>query len=272
MESFNPTGSLKDRACLANIEDAIASGALKPGMTILDASSGNMACSLAYFGHILGYPVTVVCSTKLTQDKASFIGFFGGTLIRHGTSTRDGNKFCRKTLLAQSPEKYCFLDQLHNWANPRAAYDKMGPELLSDFPELTAVVGSMGSGGTMLGTAQYLRDAKSRACVITVEAATGTKLAGIAALDDGDYVTPFIQKGFDEQLFTMRAKSSIHHAEERVKELRKQGFFVDLQTGAVVHAAIENIQALSLSGDIVAISSDSGWRTMDALTQAFARK
>src|SRR5450755_456929 len=73
LEGFNPSGSVKDRAGLYNIKGAIDRGSLVSGQTILDASSGNMACALAYFGAILGYPVIVVCSSKLTADKAQFI-------------------------------------------------------------------------------------------------------------------------------------------------------------------------------------------------------
>ena len=73
LESYNPTASIKDRACVQLILAAINNGTLEKGMTILDASSGNMACSIAYFGKILGYQVKVVCNSKLTDDKKQFI-------------------------------------------------------------------------------------------------------------------------------------------------------------------------------------------------------
>jgi len=269
LEGFNPTGSVKDRACTFLLRDALRRGTLRPGMTVLDASSGNMASSLAYFGRILGYKVKVVCGSKLTADKANFIRLLGAELIRHGQITLEGNRLCREQILPSAQDSYCFLDQLHNWANPQAAYETMGPEILKDFPDVAAVVGSLGSGGTMYGTAKYLKDRGTRALAIVTEARAGTKLPGTAAFDDGDYITPFIEKGLGEKLFARRQKISYADAVKCTEQLLDQGFFVGLQSGGVTQAAIEAAQALDISGDIVAISGDSGWKNMDALTREF---
>ncbi len=228
-----------------------------------------MACSIAYFGRILGYKVKVVCGSKLTADKASFIRVFGAELIRHGHITLEGNRLCREQILPAAPDQYCFLDQLHNWANPKAAYETMGPEILTDLPNVAAVVGSLGSGGTMYGTAKYLKDRNSSAIAVTTEANAGTKLPGTGGFDDGDYITPFIEKGIAEMLFTRRQKIDYADAVSRTRQLTDQGFFVGLQTGGVVQAAIEAAQALDISGDIVAISGDSGWKNMDVLIREF---
>jgi len=120
LEGCNPTGSLKDRPCLHMIREAIKSGALRPGMTLLDSSSGNMACSIAFYGRLMGYPTTVVVNSKLTADKRNFLLYYGARLIQKGDFTIEGNRHCREMLLGEAEEKYCFLDQLHNWDNPRA--------------------------------------------------------------------------------------------------------------------------------------------------------
>jgi cysteine synthase len=271
LESFNPTASVKDRACVYLLNDALRQDKLRPGMTILDASSGNMACALAYFGRILGYKVKVVCGSKLTADKANFIEFFGAELVRRGHITLEGNRLCRDVIFPSAPYHYCFTDQLHNWANPQAAFETMGPEILKDFPSVAAVVGSLGSGGTMYGTASYLNDRGSNALVITAEASAGTKLPGTGGFDDGDYITPFIAKGFADGLFARRQKVSYAEAVEQTRNLADQGFFVGLQTGGVVQAAINAARTNDISGDIVCISGDSGWKNMDALTRAFGR-
>jgi cysteine synthase len=150
LEGCNPSGSVKDRACLYNLDEAIAPGRPQRGQTILDASSGNMACPVAYFGRLMDYPVTVICSSKLTADKAAFIRYFGGELTMHGDLTIEGNRLCKQMADAEQG-KYCFLDRLHNRANPSAHYETTAPEILADFPDVTAVVGSLGSGGTMAG-------------------------------------------------------------------------------------------------------------------------
>ena len=108
LEGNNPTGSVKDRGCVSIIRGAEARGDLRPGMTLLDASSGNMACSMAYFGRVLGYPVTVVCNSKLTEEKAAYIKYFGGELSLVGDFTIQGNIHCRDVLYPEDPDRYCF--------------------------------------------------------------------------------------------------------------------------------------------------------------------
>ena len=264
LEGCNPSGSVKDRACLYNINDALKTGRLRPGMTILDASSGNMACALAYFGRVLGHPVTVVCSTKLTQDKAAFIRYFGAELISKGDFTVEGNGLCRE-MAAAEPGKYCFMDQLHNWANPLASYEMTGPEIMADFPDLTAVVGALGSGGTMTGTCRFIHEQRPQAVCVAVEAASGTKIPGTGSFCDGDYVTPFMEKAKEEGLFDTHFHVHLADAQRRTRQAADQGIFAGWQTGGVLHAALEVAKARGLTGDIVAISGDSGWKNLEKL-------
>lgn len=265
LEGANPTGSVKDRACLYNIRGAEKRGELRPGMTLLDASSGNMACSLAYFGRVLGYEVTVVCNSKLTKDKKAFIEYFGATLSVVGDYTIQGNKYCRDVLYRKDTDKYCFLDQLHNWDNPRAHFETTGPEISRDFPKVRAVVSSLGSGGLMNGVGRYIKKTDPSARVFCVEAASGTKLPGTGAFDDGDYITPFIEQGMAGKIFDRRIKVTTGDAIKRTQALAAQGLFCGLQTGGVVHAAIFAINEYEVEGDVVVISGDSGWKNMSVL-------
>ena len=266
IEGQNPTGSVKDRACIYNILGAIQDGALSRGQTILDASSGNMACSLAYFGAILGYAVEVVCSSKLTEDKAAFIRYFGAKLNTVGNFTIEGNRYCREVLVLDHPGKYSFLDQLHNWNNPRAHFEKTGPEILREFPEAVAVVASLGSGGTLNGIARYIKQNSPHTRIVSVESESGTKLPGVGTFVDGDYVTPFIQQ-LNDGLADGAVRIGFDAAVKRNAMLKKQGFFCGLQTAAVVEAAVRYGIEASLEGDIVVISGDSGWKNMDKLRQ-----
>lgn len=265
LESFNPTGSVKDRAALFNIKGAIERGVLTPGKTLLDASSGNMACALAYFGAILQYPVTVVCSSKLTNEKAEFIRYFGAQLENVGNFTIEGNRYCRDVIMPRDPERYVFLDQLRNWDNPRAHYETTGPEILADFPDVQAVVGSLGSGGTMNGVARFIKEHRPAAKILTVEAAPGTKIPGTGAFYDGDFVTVFIEQLRNERLVDTRCEVNIERARDRTRDLAKQGFFCGIQTGGVVDSAVRAAMEQNLSGDIIAISGDAGWKNMDKL-------
>ena len=266
IEGSNPTGSIKDRAAMSNIQDAIETGRLKPGKTILDASSGNMACALAYYGKILGYPVEVICNTKLTEDKKQFIEFFGAKCTVHGDITVEGNRKCAEIVKTpEGKEKYCFMDQLHNWANPKASYETLGPEILKDIPDVAAVAGSMGSGGSMCGTSTYLREQNPNIKIITSQAAPGTKIPGTGGFDDGDYITPFIEKMMDNKMYDFTIKIHQEQAEKRTLELASQGFFVGFQGGGVIEATLTACKENSINGKVVAIMGDSGWKNMAKL-------
>jgi cysteine synthase len=265
LEGYNPTGSIKDRACLKIIRSLQADKQLQPGMTLLDASSGNMACSIAFCGKMMGYPTTVVANSKLTIDKRNFINYFGATLLEVGNFTIDGNRACRDMVEQAGPGHYCFLDQLHNWANPQAHYETTGPEIIADFPQLAMLVGSLGSGGALCGTAQFLKEARPEVKVVAVQAASGAKIPGAGSFDDGDYITPFIKKGFSERLFDDVYKVDERAAARRTLQLKDQGIFTGLQTGAVLHAALECISKLKVAGDVVLLSGDTGWKNLGRL-------
>lgn len=267
IEGQNPTSSVKDRACVYNINGAIRDGKLAPGQTILDASSGNMACSLAYFGAIMGYKVEVVCSTKLTEDKAAFIRYFGAKLHVVGDFTIEGNRYCREVLMVNHPDQYAFLDQLHNWNNPQAHFETTGPEILREFPKVAAVIGSLGSGGTMNGIARYIKQNSPETKIVTVESESGTKIPGTGTFVDGDYVTPFIQQLKNENLVDVNARINLDGATQRILSLKRQGFYCGLQTGAVVEAAVRFIVENEIKGDVVVVSGDSGWKNMDKLRE-----
>lgn len=264
LESQNPTGSIKDRAAIYNILDAIKSGALAPGKTILDASSGNMACALAFYGKIMGYPVRVICNSKLTQDKKQFIEYFGAELSVYGDITVEGNRLC-KEMAGKEPDKYCFLDQLHNWANPKASYETLAPEIMKAMPGVAAIAGSMGSGGSMCGVGRFFREHSPQTKIFTSQAASGTKIPGTGAFVDGDYVTPFITEMQEKKLYDDTFQVHLAQAEKRTKELAAQGIFGGVQAGGVLHALIEGINKYGIRGKVVMVIGDSGWKNMDKL-------
>jgi cysteine synthase len=265
LEGNNPTGAVKDRPCLSIIQDMLEKGKLKPGMTLLDASSGNFAGSVAYFGRVLGYPAEVVATkSKITPEKRAFVEYFGAKITEMGQFTFEGNRYCRELAAGEGGQEYCFLDQLHNWANPRAHYEGTGEEIAADFENLDLVVGSLGSGGTMLGVGKYMRENRPEVRLLAVQAASGTVIPGMGAFDDGDYVTPFIERGLEEKLYSV-SKIFLEAAIERTLELRDQGIFCGIGTGGSLHAALEKIKEEGIEGNVVIISGDSGWRNLDRL-------
>lgn len=265
LEGNNPTGSVKDRACVAMLRTMTRDPQWHSSKVLLDASSGNMGCSIAYFARTMGVPVRIFSSSKLTAEKHAFIEYFGASVEKIGEFTIEGNRYCQE--LAQAdPSRWYFLDQLHNPANPLAHTAGTGPEILSQVPEITAVVGSLGSGGTLLGVGRYLKQVNQAIRVIAVEAAPGTRLPGTAALADGDYRTPFIEEGFTQRIFDASIQVSEAEAIDMARLLPATGVFAGLQTFAVLAAALRAVESFGLNGDVVVISGDTGWKNMDALT------
>jgi cysteine synthase len=264
LESWNPTGSVKDRAALANIRAALASGDLREGKAILDASSGNMACALAYFGSCMGFPVEVVCSNKLTADKKDFIDYFGAKVHVFGEITREGNLFCAD-LARNEPEKYCFLDQLHNPNNPLASFETLGPEISDAIPDVKAVFGSIGSGGSMCGVSRHFRVSLGSEGVrlVGVESASGTKVPGTGAFVDGDYITPFIVEL--ESYLDETQRVSMPDVRARTSDLARQGIFTGFQGGAVLQGLKQSLEGRPLAGDVVMIIGDSGWKNLSKI-------
>lgn len=264
LEGDNPTGSIKDRPALYIIRNENAEGRLYAGKTIIDASSGSYGCSISYFGKLLGYPVKVVSGSKLTDDKKNFIKYFGAELILKGDYTIEGNHYCRE-LYEKEPDKYCFLDQLHNWKNPEAHFNTTGPEILNSIPDVEAIVFSLGSGGTLNGVAKYIKSIKPKVKFIGVTAASGTKIPGTGSFIDGDYVTPFIKEIYDLGYLDYIAEIDINSAISSVKYLADQGFYAGIQTGAVYEGLLRGVSVLNITGKVLMISGDAGWKNMDKL-------
>jgi len=267
LEGTNPTGSLKDRAARSMILDKIEKGELKPGATLLDSSSGNHACAVAFFANLLGHPATVVTGETLTKDKAGFIDFFGAERLTNSTIKRtiDGNQYCREVLIPEDPDRYCFLDQLHNWANPEGHYCTTAPEIFRDLPDVAAVAFSLGSGGTLHGIGRYRTEYGHDTKVIAVTGGPGTKIPGTGPFVDGEYVTPFNIDCQKHGYLDCTTEISTEDAVDGMMTLRAQGFFVGLQTGGVYQGLLNGIRELGVEGPVAMLSGDSGWKNMDKL-------
>ena len=267
LEGENLTGSVKDRAAYSIIMDKINTGELAEGKTILDASSGSFACSLAFLGKMLGYPVTVVTGSKLTEDKAVYIRFYGAKNIPYGNFTIEGNRYCQDVLLKENPNKYCFLDQLHNPNNANMHERVTGPEIMQDLPGLSAVAFSLGSGGTLCGISRFLKKHYPQVKIIAVTAQHGTKIPGTGAFVDGDYITPFIKEANENNYYDYVAEISEEDARKRTIDLsHKYGFYVGIQTGGVLQGLIDGINKLKIAGKVLVISGDAGWENMEKLS------
>jgi cysteine synthase B len=171
LEGLNPGGSVKDRAALWMVRGGLASGALRPGKTIIDSTSGNTGIALAMIGAALGYPVTLVMPDNVSRERMRIINAFGAQLVfSSGLEGSDGAiVHCRK-VIAEAPERYFKPDQYNNAMNPQAHYESTGPEIWqATRGRVTHFVASIGTGGTVMGTGRYLKERNPAIQVIAAE-------------------------------------------------------------------------------------------------------
>jgi cysteine synthase len=255
LEAANPTGSLKDRVARAMIDDALASGALQPGQTILEPSSGNTGISLAMLGARLGHPVRVVMPDNTTEERSQLLRLYGAEITYSpGHQGSNGAIRLAQQIVADDPSLFMPY-QYGNPANPRAHEEGTGPEILEAVPELDAFVAGLGTGGTLTGVGRFLRRARPGTRVIAAEPLPGEQVQGLRSLDDG-----FVPPVLDESVLDDRRLVSNRDALVGVRRLmREEGIFVGLSSGAVIHVALQ-VAAEMAEGQVVVLLADGGWK------------
>jgi cysteine synthase len=255
LEAANPTGSLKDRVARAMIEDALASGALQPGQTILEPSSGNTGISLAMLGARMGHPVRIVMPDNTTEERSQLLRLYGAE-ITYSPGEEGSNGAIRLAQRIAADDPSLFMPyQYGNAANPRAHEEGTGPEILAAVPELDTFVAGLGTGGTLTGVGRFLRRARPSARVIAAEPLPGEQVQGLRSLEDG-----FVPPVLDESVLDDRRLVSNRDALVGVRRLmREEGIFAGLSSGAVIHVALQ-VAAEMTEGQLVVLLADGGWK------------
>ena len=169
LEGFNPTGSIKDRIALKMIEEAERSGRLRPGQTIIEATSGNTGIGLAIIGIVRGYPVEIVMSSAVSIERRKIIRAYGGKVIltpaEEGT---DGAIRMARKLVAENPGKYFMPDQFSNAANYLAHYESTALEIWQQTSgNIDYLVCALGTSGTLMGLSKFLKTIRLILYVLT---------------------------------------------------------------------------------------------------------
>src|SRR5258705_6407798 len=158
MESFNPTGSVKDRVARSMIEDAEEKGLIHPGQTILEPTSGNTGISLAMICSRKGYPLKVVMPDNVTPERTQLLRMYGAEIV-YSDGAKGSNGAVETALeMAAADASYYMPYQYGNPANPLAHYNGTAPEILEELDEITAFVAGLGTGGTLMGNGRRLRE------------------------------------------------------------------------------------------------------------------
>jgi cysteine synthase B len=259
LEGQNPTGSIKDRIAKAMIEAAEASGELTPGRELLEPTSGNTGISLALVAKLKGYPLTCVMPENATEERKRLLRLYGAELI-FSPPDQGSNGAVRLALeIAEREPKYFMPFQYANAANPRAHYEGTGAEIAEALDRVDVLVAGLGTGGTLMGTGERLRESFPDVVVAAAEPLPGDPVMGLRSLEEG-YVPPILD-------VTKLDRKVLVSNEDSVREVRRlldeSGIFAGVSSGAVAHVA-RKLAAERDGGVVVAILADAGWKYLSA--------
>jgi cysteine synthase len=259
LEGQNPTGSIKDRVALAMIEAAEAAGDLEPRRELLEPTSGNTGISLALVAKLKGYALTCVLPENATEERRQLLRLYGATIV-DSPGAEGSNGAVRLALeLAEREPRYFMPFQYANEANPRAHYDGTGAEIAEALDRVDVLVAGLGTGGTLMGAGERLRESFPDVVVAAAEPLPGDPVMGLRSLDDG-YVPPILDVSkLDRKLLVSNgdAVSGVHALLER------EGIFAGVSSGAVLHIARRLAGELE-EGVVVCVLADGGWKYLSA--------
>ena len=207
LEGANPTGSIKDRVALAMIEAAEASGELQPGRALLEPTSGNTGISLALVAKLKGYPLTCVMPENATEERRRLLEIYGARIVE-SPAAEGSNGAVRLALeLAERNPELFMPFQYANEANPRAHYEGTGAEIAEALDRVDVLVAGLGTGGTLMGAGERLRESFPDLVVAAAEPLPGDPVMGLRSLEDG-YVPPILDVSkLDRKLLVSNAES-----------------------------------------------------------------
>ncbi len=260
LEGQNPTGSTKDRIARTMVEAAESSGELEPARELLEPTSGNTGISLALVAKLKGYPLTCVLPENSTPERVRMLELYGAKVVFSPGSEGSNGAVRHALRLAESDSRYFMLNQYANEANPRAHYEGTGAEIAEALPRIDAFVAGLGTGGTLMGAGERLRESFPDVLIAAAEPFQGDLVYGLRSLADG-YVPPILDVSRldrkilvsnDESLTGLRAL------------LDREGIFAGVSSGAVLHVARRIASELDDDAVVVAVLADAGWKYLSA--------
>jgi len=259
LEGENPTGSIKDRVAMAMIDAAEASGNLEPGRELLEPTSGNTGISLALVAKLKGYPLTCVMPENATEERKRLLRLYGATII-FSPGAEGSNGAVRQALdLAEREPRYYMPFQYANEANPRAHFDGTGTEIADALERVDVLVAGLGTGGTLMGTGDRLRESFPDVVVAAAEPLPGDPVMGLRSLDDG-YIPPILDVSKLDRKVLVSNEESVRGVRAL---LDAEGIFAGISSGAVIHVARRLASELE-EGVVVAVLADGGWKYLSA--------
>jgi cysteine synthase B len=260
LEGQNPTGSIKDRVAKAMIQAAEASGELQPGRELLEPTSGNTGISLALVAKVKGYPLTVVMPENATEERRRLLKLFGAKIVE-SPAAEGSNGAVRVALeLAERNSHFFMPFQYANPANPRAHYEGTGAEIAEALDRVDVLVAGLGTGGTLMGVSERLRESFPDIVVAAAEPLPGDPVMGLRSLDDG-YTPPILDVGKLDRKILVSNADSVAGLRALVES---EGIFAGVSSGAVVHVARRLAEEAEEGAVVVCVLADAGWKYLSA--------
>ena len=261
--SANPGGSVKDRIAKAMIEQAERDGLLKPGDVIVEPTSGNTGIGISLVGTIKGYEVVLTMPDTMSLERRRLLGAFGAELIL--TPGAKGMRGAIEKAEEVAAERNAFMpQQFANPANPKVHKETTGPEILRDLGNrVDALVAGVGTGGTITGAGQAIKNHNPEALIVAVEPSDSAVLSGG---EPGPHKIQGIGAGFvpdvlNTEIYSRIITVSNEEAMQSAKALaRDEGIFIGISAGANVFAARQVAAQLSPEQNVVTILCDTGER------------
>jgi cysteine synthase B len=259
LEGENPTGSIKDRVAKAMIEAAEASGELLHGRELLEPTSGNTGISLALIAKLRGYALTCVMPANATEERRRMLRLYGATIIDSPADQGSNGAVKLALELAEREPRYFMPFQYANPANPRAHYEGTGAEIADALDRVDVLVAGLGTGGTLMGTGDRLRESWPDVVVAAAEPLPGDPVMGLRSLGDG-YVPPILDVSKLDRKVLVSNEESVRAVRAL---LNAEGIFAGVSAGAVVHVA-HKLAAELAEGVVVCVLADAGWKYLSA--------
>jgi cysteine synthase len=259
LESHNPTGSVKDRVARALIEDAEAQGAIRPGQTILEPTSGNTGISLAMICSRKGYPLKVVMPDNVTAERTQLLQMYGAEIV-YSPGEQGSNGAVAKALeMAEADSSYYMPYQYGNQANPDAHYNGTAVEILEELDDVAAFVAGLGTGGTLMGNARRLKEHDPDTLIVAAEPLQGELVQGLRSLEDG-FIPPIIDLAVLDRKIMVSNRDAILWTK---RLLHDEGMFAGVSTGAIAAIAVRIAAELD-EGNVVFVAPDDGWKYLSS--------
>jgi cysteine synthase B len=260
LESNNPTGSVKDRVARALIEDAEQKGAIAPGQTILEPTSGNTGISLAMICARKGYRLKVVMPENVTPERTQLLRMYGAEIV-YSPGDQGSNGAVAMALEMAAEDSSVYMPyQYGNPANPGAHYNGTALEILEELDEVSAFVAGLGTGGTLMGNGRRLKEELGDAVkIVAAEPLQGEPVQGLRSLDDG-FIPPIIDLSLlDRKIFVSNRDAIVWTR----RLLDEEGLFAGVSTGAIASIAVRIAGELE-EGNVVFVVADDGWKYLSS--------